>query len=300
MAQRARADPVSGAHSTPPGRHRAPRPSRHRGTLAVVVSAATAVSAGLLVTILEHDPVVVDGRTTAVVARDPAPAPSATASPNPLPTAPQRAEDALPARSQQARDRQRARRPDQDRVPVVVPEAGEGSFSTAPQRPTSGQPLGPTGSERITTYAVQVEDGLPFTTRAVARTVDQTLTDRRGWSTEGHQLLRRTDPATSDVRVVLASPDTADSLCAPLLTGGRLSCRNGRDVVINAWRWAHGAPSYGDDLDGYRAYVINHEVGHALGYAHRACPSAGARAPVMVQQTKGLDGCRANPWPSRE
>ena len=36
---------------------------------------------------------------------------------------------------------------------------------------------------------------------------------------------------------------------------------------------------------------------HGLGHGHVQCPRAGARAPIMVQQTKGLDGCAAWPWP---
>jgi hypothetical protein len=51
-------------------------------------------------------------------------------------------------------------------------------------------------------------------------------------------LTREADPDTAEIHIVLATPQTVDALCAPILTGGRLSCRHGRDVVTNAWRWS--------------------------------------------------------------
>ena len=50
-------------------------------------------------------------------------------------------------------------------------------------------------------------------------------------------------------------------------------------------------------LDDYRAYMINHEVGHYLGFGHVTCPAAGSASPVMQQQSITLNGCEPNPWP---
>ena len=95
----------------------------------------------------------------------------------------------------------------------------------------------------------------------------------------------------------IVTPGTTDRLCAPLLTRGEVSCQNGNRVVLNAKRWVLGADAYGSDLKNYRRYLVNHEVGHYLGYRHVECPGGDEPAPVMMQQTKGLDGCRKNPWP---
>lgn len=198
----------------------------------------------------------------------------------PVPSTP-----AAPDRSREAQDSQRPQ------ATILVPEAGLGTFRVASNAPRTARGV------RATTYTVEVEDGLPFAVDEVAKVVDATLSDPRGWSATGIHRLRRvsTEP---DLRVVLASPATADRLCSPLETQGRLSCRNGHMVVLNAWRWANGANGYERRLPDYRRYVVNHEVGHALGYPHVACPGAELPAPVMLQQTIGLDGCLPNPWPA--
>jgi hypothetical protein len=123
-----------------------------------------------------------------------------------------------------------------------------------------------------------------------------TLNDRRSWTENGRRRFARTDGA-AQVRVVLASPATSAAICRPLRTFGKLSCREGSATVLTMYRWVKAIPEYAGDRDGYRRYVVNHEVGHALGHGHQYCGGRGRMAPVMMQQTKGLKGCRPNPWP---
>jgi hypothetical protein len=154
-----------------------------------------------------------------------------------------------------------------------------------------------TGAGTPLRYRLEVEAGLPLDGAAIATQVHRILTDSRGWQPiEGVAFARTAGPA--DFRLIIASPDLTDRLCYPLDTIGQLSCRNGDKVVLNARRWATAVPWYAGDMEAYRAYLVNHEVGHRLGHGHKPCPAAGAPAPVMVQQSKSLYGCKANPWPS--
>lgn len=70
-----------------------------------------------------------------------------------------------------------------------------------------------------------------------------------------------------------------------------------RDWNGDQLRWNIGIEAY-REIDDYRNYLINHEVGHALGCGRRTCPSPGEPAPVMQQQTKTMQSCRPNAWPA--
>src|SRR5699024_1035876 len=124
-------------------------------------------------------------------------------------------------------------------------------------------------SDNVLFYKVAVEDGVPNDPLVFAGEVDDIIADDRGWTHEGEWAFKRIDndaEADADFMVVLAAPDTVDDLCEPLDTHGHTSCFNGEQAVINQNRWVEAVPHYDDDLGAYREYVINHEVGHALGF----------------------------------
>jgi Protein of unknown function (DUF3152) len=174
--------------------------------------------------------------------------------------------------------------------PVEIPATGTGRFTVAAGKSAA------VGEGDLVRYTVEVEAELSDDPQLVANIVEATLADPRSWIATGEHAFQRID-TDGDVRVLLATPSTTDELCAPLRTRGEVSCRNGKQVVLNAKRWHYGIDGYGTDLDGYRQYLVNHEMGHALGFSHVDCPGAGEPAPVMLQQSYGLDGCTQNPWP---
>ncbi|WP_460460613.1 DUF3152 domain-containing protein [Angustibacter peucedani] len=173
--------------------------------------------------------------------------------------------------------------------PTTVRQRGTGRLVVVP-----GAVPAP-GRGTVVRVRVEVEQGVDVDVRAFAATVLATLNDRRSWGHGGTRTFARTT-GDADVVVVLASPDTSAELCRPLVTHGKLSCGNGDRAVLTSYRWARGTPEF-PDLDVYRQYVVNHEVGHVLGHHHEQCGGAGRLAPVMQQQTKQVAPCRPNAWP---
>jgi hypothetical protein len=177
--------------------------------------------------------------------------------------------------------------------PITYPPAGGRRWSTVGN---TGPVVGHGGG--LWRYRVAVEQGIEgITADEFAAAVAKTLADPRGWTATGRFRLQQVGPQDHEqFTVYLATPATRDHLCDAGYDR-YTSCRNGKDVVVNVARWANGVPHFAGMLDQYRDYVVNHEIGHRLGYGHELCPGAGRPAPLMQQQTLGMHGCVPNPWP---
>lgn len=211
--------------------------------------------------------------------------------------------------------------PDAVRVPSGALPAGEPftpvGAGTWHEVPGTGPVLGNGGY--VVTYAIQVEDGIQDAAADAefAAQVDAVLADPRSWIGGGQVSLQRVAGPDASFQIALTSQMTAHSndMCG-FSVQLEPSCyeRDSGRVLINNSRWVRGAMAYGRDLTGYRTYVINHEVGHALGNGHQPCPVDKGPAPVMMQQSWSVadndlallnpqvippDGkvCTANPYP---
>ncbi|SOD61004.1 Protein of unknown function [Streptomyces zhaozhouensis] len=188
------------------------------------------------------------------------------------------------------------------------------TFPLDPELTGSGELVPVPGSEpaadpeaaQVLRYRVDVEEDLGIDAAFFAEVVHRTLSDERSWGNQGERGFARVSEGDYDFVVTLASPGTTADWCARSgldTTEDNVSCNSSSTerVMINAWRFAQGSETYGDDIANYRRMLVNHEVGHRLGYGHALCPSEGAVAPVMMQQTKFLtiEGvtCEPNAWP---
>ncbi|MCH1867161.1 DUF3152 domain-containing protein [Nocardioides sp. CFH 31398] len=154
-----------------------------------------------------------------------------------------------------------------------------------------------TGVRRVVTYHVETRGRIVVSRAEFRRQAAQTYADARGWRGRGVRF--RQVARGGDFTLVLAEAGEV-----PRFSSGcsaQWSCRVGRYVIINQLRWRTASPAWnraGGSRRDYRHMVVNHETGHWLGRGHVGCPGRGQLAPVMMQQSKGLDGCRFNPWPT--
>lgn len=178
------------------------------------------------------------------------------------------------------------------------------------------------GKEKTFTYVVEVENGVDTAgyggDDAFATMIDATLTNPKSWIADpAFRFEHIADPEQADLRIQLTSVGTTHELCGHDIAM-ETSCfyNDGGRVVLNESRWVRGATPFNGDIGGYRQYLINHEVGHGIGYAaHEACTEDGQLAPIMMQQTLSLSNaelhaidatevyedngnvCLPNPWP---
>ena len=149
-------------------------------------------------------------------------------------------------------------------------------------------------------YGIKIEPSLGLDPLCIKNLMFLILNNDLGWTNVVEKSFQLTSVEDSDYVYIFASPEKTDELCAPIETNSIYSCRNENNIVLNFYRWQEGAVDLNNDMETYRIYLINHETGHILGWGHVGCPKEGAIAPVMMQQSKGTDGCVPYGWPIYE
>ncbi|MGA8848080.1 MAG: DUF3152 domain-containing protein [Nocardioides sp.] len=183
------------------------------------------------------------------------------------------------------------------RVRVAVTSYVEGYRRATAISPMSGRVQHRVDVQRTVTYSVTTRGRITANVKEFALQARQTYADPRGWRAKGVQFRQVAEGGS--FTLVLAEASTVPSFSSQC--SSTYSCRVGRYVIINQTRWQQATPPWnsgGRSLRDYRHMVVNHETGHWLGKGHASCPGPGRLAPVMMQQSKGTNGCAFNPWPT--
>jgi hypothetical protein len=159
-------------------------------------------------------------------------------------------------------------------------------------------PVKRSGGSRHYSYCVQAKAVDTANLASFSGKVAQTLADSRSWAGSGKVSFSEVQSGCS-FTLWLSAADQLPSFssgCSP-----QWSCRSGSNVIINIDRWNGATAAWngaGGNLNDYRSMVVNHEVGHFIGFGHAKCGGPGQSAPIMQQQSISLQGCAFNPWPT--
>lgn len=135
--------------------------------------------------------------------------------------------------------------------------------------------------------------------------IQQVLNDPKGWNKYGYYFEYVGNENTSrkklenkNILVIELSPKNKIARMFPGFEDLSVYVPSIHSIFINANNFFGGSKS---DLpvDDYQTYVINHEVGHALGLPHNEAPKDKI-ASIMQQQSKGPEHiypAKSNPYP---
>lgn len=153
-------------------------------------------------------------------------------------------------------------------------------------------------SSKAYTYDISVDEGLGMDTKKLAEGISAVLNDKRSWASDGYSAHQMTSGA--QYHIFILSPAETDNRCSPGISQGYYSCTIGNSVFINSDRWFNGDESFiarGGTINEYRIYLLNRQMGLALGMEEAECKAVGELSPAMEAQTKSDSPCKANGWP---
>ena len=104
--------------------------------------------------------------------------------------------------------------------------------------------------------------------------------------------------AVADIRITLAGPHLTDQLCAPSRPGQGL-VQPQRPGGHQRDRWTGGVGSTTPTSRTIASISSITRSGHGLWQVHGELPWYRRRRPHRLQQTLGLQGCTAWPWPQQ-
>ena len=133
------------------------------------------------------------------------------------------------------------------------------------------------------------------------------LLDERGWKSQGYDFTEVDDIKNADIQVYFKTNDELKKIVNYNKNLMNLSITDysttPTTIYFNIENWNNPPKEFKEKnnrLSTYRAYLVQHEFGHAIGFGHEKRPEKSENmksCPVMLQQSKYTEPyCLANPW----
>ena len=136
--------------------------------------------------------------------------------------------------------------------------------------------------------------------------IHRILADPRGWTGSGYEFSETTEKAYHVlIKKVPSHVMDEQFKSTPRLRGLSVTItykgKKPSEIWINQQNWMNKPKDFVGSRKLYREYLIQHEMGHALGRGHSPTRGVQNNCPVMYQQTKGTRSiCQSNPWITQE
>ncbi|HEY6736338.1 MAG TPA: DUF3152 domain-containing protein [Candidatus Saccharimonadia bacterium] len=125
-------------------------------------------------------------------------------------------------------------------------------------------------------------------TSQLAAVAEQALTASGGWSL-GEQVRFVRQSSDCNVRIRLADAAYLKSLAAGC--ADQATCRVGNEVALLEQNWQQGTSTWKAGLTAYQVEMINHEIGHVLGFDHPGCLADSVKPTLSSQSITLQSGC---------
>jgi hypothetical protein len=138
-------------------------------------------------------------------------------------------------------------------------------------------------------YCLNSEGGVPSGDSAA---VAAAMVVPGGWTLGGRLAFVPTVAGACDLTLRLVpakAMGNLDPACAQQTT-----CTVGNVIEISLASWGAAPKSWEGTLASYRTELVNHELGHWLGFNHAACGAKASAALVLQAPTVTLPGCSPN------
>jgi len=157
---------------------------------------------------------------------------------------------------------------------------------TAAPKPASTAPEWPLAS-----YNYCLGDGVAASS---ATKIGEVLSNPAGWPLGGRVKLMGAETGCNfDINIILEKDMTkVDPGCE-----GQTTCLAGNQIALSSAAWSTVPAKWSGTLDSYRTELVNHEVGHWLGYQHAACMGAtpvSGDVPILAAPDVTVSGCSPN------